>query len=417
MAAVKGGSAMKIKHVAALFLGCVLCMTAAMPVMAATQVDAVYLSLIMEDELYELSPGDSIVYTTPAEAGGEYYINETSITQNTANGIITYTLDVRADSGWYFNNNTMVSVYGAYDISVSLRTSTRMRVTAKAYPFRVLDEVSGIVIDSTDKKAYWTPVEGAKSYSVIIYYADRNGNLHHVRKSSSSASVDLKNYLDNYDYVDVAVRPTKGSATKDRYTAEPNYINSSGGVDEENYVDIYKFRLPTSVHGSLPDGSAGSNPFDPNDSGSGSSSGTVYPGGGNGPVSGSGGSAVPGNGPVTSTTPGVVQNYNGWQGSGNYWYYVVNGVRAVGWLSITPEEWYFFDNSGLMCAGWLNDGPQTYLLNPNHDGTYGKMLTGYQAYNGFLYYFNQTHDGTFGAMYRNCYTPDGRWADGTGVVH
>ncbi len=408
---------MNMKRMAALFLGCVLSMTAAMPVMAATQVDAVYLSLIMEDELYELTPGDSIVYTTPEGAGVEYYINEVNITENASSGITTYTLDVRADNGWYFNNNTMVSVYGAYGISVSLRTSTRMRVTAKAYPFRVLDEVSGIVIDSADKKAYWSPVEGVKSYSVIVYYSDKNGNLRHIRKSANGTSIDLKNYLDRYDYVDVAIRPTKGSANKDRYTAEPNYINSSGGVDEENYVDVYTFRLPTSVYGSLPDGSTGSNPFAPNDYDTGSgSSGSVYPGGETGPVNGSGWNAAPGSGPMTPTTPGIVQAYNGWQGSGNYWYYIVNGVRAVGWLSITPEEWYFLDNSGLMCAGWFNDGGNMYLLNPNHDGTYGKMLTGYQVYNGFLYYFNQTHDGTYGAMYKNRYTPDGRWADGAGIV-
>ena len=103
-------------------------------------------------------------------------------------------------------------------------------------------------------------------------------------------------------------------------------------------------------------------------------------------------------------------------GSGNTWYYLVNGTRTTGWYSVTPEEWYFFDNSGLMCAGWFNDGTEAYLLNPNHDGTYGKMMTGYQTYNGLLYYFNQSHDGTFGAVYKNRATPDGRWADANGVV-
>lgn len=429
MAAMKGGSAMKGKRLAALLTGCVLCISAAMPASAAVQVDAVYLSLIMEEELYALTPGDSYVYTTPVGGGDDYYISDAEITQSSTSGAVTYTLDVRAADGWYFNNNTMVSVYGAYDISVYLRTSTRMRVTAKAYPFRVLDEVTGITIDSADKKASWAPVDGARNYSVIICYADQNGSVRRTRKSSGSTSIDLKSYMDRYDYVDVAVRPLKGSSTKDRYTAEPNYINSTGGVDEEYYVETYEFRLPTSVYGSLPNGSTGGNPFDPNadysDSGSSGSplpsgSGSPLPGGSNGHLGNNGGplgnTVPPSAGPLTPTAQGGAPAAGGWQGSGNNWYYVVNGVRATGWLSITPEEWYFLDNSGLMCAGWFNDGSEVYLLNPNHDGSYGRMLTGYQSYNGYTYYFNQSHDGSYGAMYKNRYTPDGRWADGTGVV-
>ena len=69
-----------------------------------------------------------------------------------------------------------------------------------------------------------------------------------------------------------------------------------------------------------------------------------------------------------------------------------------------------------MSAGWFNDNGTVYLLNPAHDGSYGKMLAGYQYYNGFLYYFNEAHDGSYGAMFRNRTTPDGRWADNDGIV-
>lgn len=57
-----------------------------------------------------------------------------------------------------------------------------------------------------------------------------------------------------------------------------------------------------------------------------------------------------------------------------------------------------------MYAGLVTDNStgKTYLLNTNHDGTYGRMLTvdGNYNVNGKNVYitFNQAHDGSFGAI-------------------
>ncbi len=414
---------MKAKKLLAVLLGGALCMAAAVPAMAANELDAVYLSLVSEMELYDLTPGESIVETTPEAASDSYRIADCDITTTmTSGGVYTYVLDVYAQGGARFSKNTMVSVYGAYDISVDLRSTTRMRVRAKAYPFRVLGEVTGIQIDAAGKEAYWTPVDGAKSYSVIIYFADSDGRVRHAKSTVHETKIGLSNYIDRYDYVEVAVRAARGSGTSDRYTAEANYMLSGGGIDEENYVDVYDFRLPTATYGKLPDGTTGVNPFNPHAVAGG---GSTSSGGNSGSTAGEPVTAGPlaGSGTVSPAAGGqpaggsaAPSQTDGWQGSGDNWYYLRGGARVTGWLGLTADEWYFMDNSGLMSAGWFNDNGTVYLLNPAHDGSYGKMLAGYQYYNGFLYYFNEAHDGSYGAMFRNRTTPDGRWADNDGIV-
>lgn len=425
---------MKARNLAAVLLAGVLGAAASFPSMADTRVDAVYLSLASDIGPFSMSPGEYRTDLYPEAADGDYYISDIDIQENSSSGILTCTMDIYAADGAYFDSNTMVSVYAAYSVNVS-RSSDRIRVTAKAYPLRVLDEVSDISIDWNGKEATWTPVEGASSYSVVILYSGDGGNIRQAKKTVKGTKISLSGYVDQYDYVAVAVRPSKGSAVKDRYVAEPNYTTSDGGAYDEEYVNSYEFDLPTSVSGTLADGTTGSNPFDPaawssGSSGmgsgpSGSASGPGGPAGAgssgstSGSVSGSGGPAGTGSSSGASgsgSASGSASGGNGWVGGGDTWYYETNGVRTTGWLSVTADEWYYFDGSGLMKAGWINDGAYVYLLNLSHDGTYGKMLTGFQAYNGFTYYFNEIHDGYYGAMYTNKATPDGRWADENGIV-
>ena len=66
----------------------------------------------------------------------------------------------------------------------------------------------------------------------------------------------------------------------------------------------------------------------------------------------------------------------------------------------TDTNWYLMDASGNMYEGIIQDqNGDYYLLNPEHNGTYGMMLTanGF-TYNGVTYQFNQAHDGTFGKI-------------------
>ena len=98
-----------------------------------------------------------------------------------------------------------------------------------------------------------------------------------------------------------------------------------------------------------------------------------------------------------------------WTGSGDSWR-VSDG--AGGYLKNTwfqddvTGHWYMLGagDGTLMYAGLVTDQAtgKTYLLNTNHDGTYGRMVTTDGAYsiNGRTVYvqFDQNHNGTFGAI-------------------
>ena len=407
---------MRGKRLAAALLTGILCFAAATPAAAAAwRVDAVYLALVTEEELYGLSPGEVLEVGQPVEASEDYDIDSYSISYLNS-GAIACTMDVWASSGGYFDNQTMVSVYGAYEVSVLLRTAGHMRVTARMYPVQILDEARPQL---QQKKATWNAVDGASSYSVIVYYfTEKNDNTRRIKKTSKSTEIDLS----SYEYIeDVAVRPETGSGARSDYIALPYYINTSGMVDEESSSDDYIFHLPTATYGSLPDGSSGHNPFSPDDSfvySSGGTSANTLPGTPTGTPTGTplGGSPLGGSS-GSGAAGGYAAPAAGWFGGGDVWYYLVNQTPFTGWLAITQEEWYYMQpGTGLMKTGWFNDGAYVYRLNTNHDGSFGKMLTGYQVVDGQTYYFNETHNGAYGAMYHDCYTPNGRWADQNGIV-
>lgn len=100
-----------------------------------------------------------------------------------------------------------------------------------------------------------------------------------------------------------------------------------------------------------------------------------------------------GSGSSASTTP------SGGTWHGGHWEYVDsngmwrfpldNGGFATGWneLSwtangVTSKDWYYFDQDGWMEFGIQQISGNTYLLNPEHDGFWGRMLTGTQNVNG-----------------------------------
>lgn len=70
-------------------------------------------------------------------------------------------------------------------------------------------------------------------------------------------------------------------------------------------------------------------------------------------------------------------------------------------------DWFFFDTSGNMLTGWHAEADGNwYYLNPNSDGTRGKMVTGWNwitDQNGVkkCYYFNPNSDGFRGKMIVN----------------
>lgn len=98
-----------------------------------------------------------------------------------------------------------------------------------------------------------------------------------------------------------------------------------------------------------------------------------------------------------------------WVGEGNTWRVSDNNggyLKNCWFQDDITKDWYLLgaDDGSVMFSGLITDQStgKTYLLNTNHDGTYGRMLTADGTYtiNGQNVYltFNQSHDGTFGAI-------------------
>ncbi len=409
---------MKRKAAVTAVLSCLLAMSAAVPAMAAEAVDYVYLSIVSEDDLYEIEPGIAVSGMEPMlweEDSCTIVDYNVSGDTDTPKVRYTYSIELEAEDGYRFDRNTIVSVYGSYDVSFSLRNNNRtMIVLARTYPFYVLEEVTGIQIGS-DGMARWNEVDCAKNYSVCIYYETVKGKTGDTKKTVKTNEIDLSKYTDEekYAWVTISVKALADvSAIQKDYILESNYVFDDGEIDDEHYVDYYEFtNIPCDYTAELPAGVSG-NPFDPN---------TVY--------------VNPSTKPSTTTPPGAVTppstttppasklattpsaQADGWYGSGDDWYYIKNGQQIVGdWLNSCGDEWYFFDALGDMCHGWLNVGGEVYWLNESHDGTFGRMLAGYRIINGKTFYFNDVHDGSYGALYVNRRTPDGRYAGVDGVV-
>lgn len=118
--------------------------------------------------------------------------------------------------------------------------------------------------------------------------------------------------------------------------------------------------------------------------------------------------AAPGPGTQSAQTqPQSIAQSDRWQGTGDTWRVRAqdnSGYLTNSWFQDTDGSWYMLGADGIMYSGLITDQStgKSYLLNTQHDGTYGKMLTvdGVYNVNGTNVYlqFNQSHDGTFGAI-------------------
>ena len=98
-----------------------------------------------------------------------------------------------------------------------------------------------------------------------------------------------------------------------------------------------------------------------------------------------------------------------WIGSGDRWQVSDNRggyIKDCWFEDDVTHHWYMLgaEDGSVMYSGLVTDKStgKSYLLNVNHDGTFGRMLTvnGVYNINGKDVYmtFNQEHDGTFGAI-------------------
>ena len=111
--------------------------------------------------------------------------------------------------------------------------------------------------------------------------------------------------------------------------------------------------------------------------------------------------------PGVSTTQQSIQQSDRWEGSGDTWRVRASngsGYLTNSWFQDLDGSWYMLGADGIMYSGLVTDQStgKSYLLNTQHDGTFGRMLTtdGVYNVNGVNVYltFNQNHDGTFGAI-------------------
>lgn len=111
--------------------------------------------------------------------------------------------------------------------------------------------------------------------------------------------------------------------------------------------------------------------------------------------------------PGVSTTQQSIQQSDRWEGSGDTWRVRNangNGYLINSWFQDLDGSWYMLGADGIMYSGLVTDQStgKSYLLNTQHDGTFGRMLTtdGVYNVNGVNVYltFNQQHDGTYGAI-------------------
>lgn len=111
--------------------------------------------------------------------------------------------------------------------------------------------------------------------------------------------------------------------------------------------------------------------------------------------------------PGVSTTQQSIQQSDRWEGTGDTWRVRASngsGYLTNSWFQDLDGSWYMLGSDGIMYSGLVTDQStgKSYLLNTQHDGTFGRMLTtdGVYNVNGVNVYltFNQQHDGTFGAI-------------------
>lgn len=114
-----------------------------------------------------------------------------------------------------------------------------------------------------------------------------------------------------------------------------------------------------------------------------------------------------------------------WKQSGENWSFQdEKGQTVLGWIYENGSWSYIDPKTGNLHSGWLDlaDGSR-YFFSNRHDGSFGKMLTGWNWIDGNCYYFGSEADESEGKLAKGGTTPDGyrvdqdgKWVDENGVI-
>ncbi|MGN2368626.1 cell surface protein [Clostridium cagae] len=86
----------------------------------------------------------------------------------------------------------------------------------------------------------------------------------------------------------------------------------------------------------------------------------------------------------------------GWQKVDNNWYYFNEfGVMQKDWVN-SKGKWYYLDNNGCMVTGWIKSNNNWYYINSS-----GEISTGWKEFNKVWYYFNTNGEMQTGWQYIN----------------
>lgn len=264
------------------------------------------------------------------------------------------------------------------------------------------------------KNVSWSDQESGRILKLTPKGA--NGQECEVRVQYDSAGKNHPAWIQNVVFADDAKKEAEGAHVKLEGTA--THTETVTAVSE----DQTHGHLAAACEVTLRFVTADETVFRGGSSGSGGSSG------GSGGSGGGGGSkAVTPSGNKTSSAPplgaivgiwvqtadGMWTFADGGRTYSNEWTYVHNPYAGIGQ---EQADWFRFSNTGHMVTGWYQDGDgNQYYLNPDSDGTRGRMVTGWQLIDGKWYYFNEVSDGTRGALLKNIVTPDGYAVDENGV--
>ncbi len=385
-----------MKHLRLKLIGAIAAVTALMsfPTFAATAISNVQFAYTIngENAINEgYNEGEVTVDSTQPYEVSDCSVSSTDISLITGKTVLTYTVTVSANSGYYFPNADSITVSGTNTTEISKKTTsssdnTILTIKFKAFPYyRMLapsfetsfDSIKG---DSSKTESSGRDAtlninrNGASKVDYIISYVDQNGEYKTKNGTTTGSSISVATYNKQYTgstsdkqscYIrGIAIRAS-GITGGNPNAVPSNWVYISGGttaIDTEEYFTDYV---------TWDDFLSGSS------SGNSSSGGTV--------------------------------NVFGWQGSGDSWYYYSNGSKVTGWV-YDGSNWYYCNTlNGAMSAGWIQDATGSwFFLNTQHDGTYGCLKSGWVYDGGRWYYLNTQHDGTYGAMMTGWVNVNGR---------
>lgn len=90
---------------------------------------------------------------------------------------------------------------------------------------------------------------------------------------------------------------------------------------------------------------------------------------------------------LVSAIPAVAAPLNtegSWKQDAGQWSFVKpDGSKYQGWV-YTDGSWFFLKEDGTLFSGWQkNDAGKWFFMSTLHDGTFGKLLQGWQWVGGY----------------------------------